>query len=135
MPDTRRILVTADHKKFIVTVPIDSVLSFGPFSPPTAANKSHWPEEDRRGTLRVYSAKKADILAVFSGVTMFRDLSIGYAEEVAKTEGDSLWKDDDKGYVRKVQTRTQKAWVVPELDSPAPEHTSPDDLFTPEEDF
>lgn len=90
----------------------------GPWSPPKQGERG-WGEEAKRGTLRVYSANKKDILAVFSGVASFRDLSIGYAEEVAKEEGATIWKDDEKGYYRESKVERKYEWQ-PALDEPSP---------------
>jgi hypothetical protein len=111
----RRILITAD-KKFIITVPDDATLTFGPWSPPTDENrKMGYGREEKRGTLRVYEkGLKSKIVAVFSGVTSFRDMSIGYAEEVVKEEGATIWKDDEKGYYRESKVKSVKEWT-PEL--------------------
>lgn len=122
---TRKILVQAD-KKFIVDVPDDAVLSFGPWSPPTEKNKPY-DYESKKGTLRVYSHKKADILAVFSGVTSFRDLSIGYAEEIAREEGATIWKDDEKGYYRQSKVKSSRQWVTPSIDAGSHPETFPEE--------
>ena len=112
---TRRILVQAD-KKFILTVPDDANLTFGPWSPPNSAEKSYVSgPEAKRGTLRVYSSNRKDILGVFSGVVSFRDMDLGYAEEIAKEEGATIWKDDEKGYYRESKVKRETSWETPAL--------------------
>lgn len=112
----REILVITD-KRFIVTVPDYAALTFGPWSPPKEKNSHPYDQEGKRGTLRIYSGKAvaANILAVFSGVVSFRDMSIGYREEVAREEGATIWKDDEEGYVRDTKVSRKKQWVVPQL--------------------
>lgn len=114
----RRILVQAD-KKFILTVPDEATLTFGPWSPPSKDKEANYSRhsDDKRGTLRVYNgaATAANIMGVFSGVISFRDMSLGYAEEVAKEEGAVIWKDDEKGYYKESKVSSQREWVVPAL--------------------
>lgn len=114
MAGTRTLLVYG-AKTFKITVPEDAKLTFGPFSPPQSrgANKlsEPWTTSDRAGTLRVYDKATGNPLGVFSGVNGFRDLSIGYAELIAKEEGASLWKDDDKGYTREHKQSQTREWV------------------------
>lgn len=109
----RKILVQAD-KKFVLSVPDDASLTFGPWSPPKTEGRFSG-EEAKRGTLRVYSANKKDILGVFSGVISFRDLTLGYAEEIAKEEGATIWKDDEKGYYRESKVKRENEWTTPAL--------------------
>lgn len=111
----RQILVFGS-KTFKITVPDYAQLTFGPFSPPPARGSKGFQSEgygpsDKAGTLRVYGKTKQDILAVFSQVNGFRDLTLGYAEEVAKEEGAVIWKDDEKGYLREDKVSRQKQWV------------------------
>ena len=113
----RKILVVGD-KRFVVTVPDDATLTFGPWSPPREGpEKGVYGREEKRGTLRIYEhGLKSKIMAVFSGVTSFRDMSIGYAEEVVREEGAVIWKDDEKGYYRDAKSSATREWVTPELE-------------------
>ena len=106
----RTLLVFGDKKNFKVTVADDAKVTFGPWAPPKSGDRGYGNEESRRGTIRIYGRTKEDILAVFSGVTGFRDLSIGYAEEIAKEEGATIWKDDEKGYVRESKVKRTTEW-------------------------
>lgn len=107
----RNILITKDDgKKFKITVPDDVKITFGPWSPPSTG-KGYRYETDKVGTLRIYHKTKDNIIAMFAHVASFRDLSIGFAEEVAKEEGATIWKDDEKGYVRTHSQSVQKEWV------------------------
>ena len=112
-----RQLLVFGEKTFKITVPDDAKITFGPWSPPRT-NKNGYEMNDnsaRRGTLRIYtgSEKTGNVLAVFSGVLGFRDLTLGYAEEVAKEEGATIWKDDEKGYQREESVKRSKEWVEP----------------------
>lgn len=122
---SRRILVQSDTK-FIITIPDDATITFGPWSPPPKEKGNSWDHESKRGTLRIYAGSKKDnILATFSGVTSFRDLTIGYAEEIAKEEGATIWRDDEKGYYRENKVQRSNEWVTPKLDTPGDEDDSP----------
>jgi hypothetical protein len=105
----RTLLVFGD-KTFRIQIPEDARVTFGPWAPPSK-DGSRWGEEGKRGTLRVYGRTKEDVLAVFAGVTGFRDMAIGYAEQVAKEEGATLWKDDVKGYTRETKVTRDTTWV------------------------
>jgi hypothetical protein len=90
----RKLLVFGE-KTFKISIPDDSKIALTPalaYDSPKALS----------GTLRVYENAKtgASVLAVFNGVSGYRDLSLGYAEEVAKEEGATLWKSDEHGYER-----------------------------------
>jgi hypothetical protein len=65
------------------------------------------------GTLRIYQGSKENIIAVFAGVRGFRDLSLQYAEEVAKEEGATIWKSDEHGYMREDRVQRRNEWVEP----------------------
>lgn len=120
---SRVIEVQAD-KKFRITIPDDAVLSFGPFSPPPTGKYaaeprvSHWDQESKAGTLRVYSHGKKDILACFAHVRSFRDLSIGMEVEEMQLKGETVWHSDEKGYHKKSETSATKGWVTPQLEAP-----------------
>ena len=119
-----RELLVFGQKTFKIRVPDDSRITFGPWSPPSVGEKSNYSTTERAlaGTLRVYQGKtktSEDVIAVFSGVTGFRDLSLGYAEEVAREEGATIWKDDEEGYVRESKVSSKKAWITPELPAPS----------------
>jgi len=119
--EPRRLLVNGD-KTFMVTIPTDAHLTFGPWSPPRTDNEKYRTDEQKRGTLRVYAADKKSILAVFSGVTSFRDLSlISYAEQVERVESETIWKDDANGYFRQTKGNRATEWIdrAPPLPEPS----------------
>lgn len=109
----KTILVEGD-KTFKIDVPDDASITFGPWSPPKSDASARYQEDaSKRGTLRIYQGPKStsNILAVFSGVKSFRDLSIGYSEMVAREEGAALWKSDERGYEREERGTVTNAWV------------------------
>lgn len=108
-----RQLLVFGAKTFKITIPDDARVTFGPWSPPNPKNPDRFDQESRKGTLRVYrgSEKTGCALAVFSNVAGFRDLSIGYAEEVAREEGAVIWKDDERGYTREEKVKREREWV------------------------
>jgi len=108
----KRLLVFGE-KTFKISVPDDAKITFGPWSPPN--KKGHWDEGSRQGTLRIYQGSKDNILACFANVSGFRDLTMAYMEEVAKEEGATIWKDDEKGYMREDKVTRKKEWVADPL--------------------
>jgi hypothetical protein len=110
----RQLLVFGD-KTFKIDIPDDAKITFGPFSPPSRVDGYGSRPERAIGTLRIYQGSKENIVALFAGVSGFRDLSLGYAEEVAKEEGATIWKSDERGYEREEKIARTKEWVAPEL--------------------
>ena len=108
----RKLLVFGE-KTFKISIPDEAKITFGPWSPPSAGVKAYDSALGLSGTLRVYENAKtgASVLAVFSGVNGYRDLSLGYAEEVAKEEGATLWKSDEHGYEREERVSAKTQWV------------------------
>lgn len=107
-------LLVFGEKTFKIDVPDEAKITFGPFSPPTKGQGFGHSHEGAKGTLRIYLKTKDNIIACFAGVTGFRDLSLGYAEEVAKEEGATIWKSDKDGYQREEKFKASKDWIVPE---------------------
>jgi len=113
-----RELLVQGEKRFKVTIPDDAKVTFGPFSPPSKDRSESYGPSERRGTLRIYRSHKsdADILAVFSGVTGFRDLAaVEYIEEAFVTKGQTVWQNDQNGYSVEDRASGERQWVVPEL--------------------
>ena len=106
-------LVTGEEKTFRITVEDDVKVTFGPWSPP---NSHGYREGKNTGTLRFYKCTKDNIVACFGGVISFRETSLNYAEQVAKEEGATIWKDDKAGYTREHKISVQKEWVNPQLE-------------------
>lgn len=115
--ETKQLLVFGE-KTFKITIPADAKVTFGPWSPPNA--KGDFNRESLKGTLRIYKGSKDNILACFSGVAGFRDLTMPYAEEVAKEEGAVIWKDDKDGYQREEKVSRRAEWVPDDVVALAP---------------
>lgn len=100
-------------KEFRITVPAGATITFGPWSPPTSKERAYGDNRSSQGTLRIYEGPKstASIIAVFSGVASFRDVSIDYMEAVATQEVRKLWKSDKDGYVSEEEGKFGKQWV------------------------
>lgn len=118
-----RTLLVFGRKTFKITVPDDAKVTFGPWSPPSAGAGARYDTSEKAlsGTLRVYesSAAKASILAVFSGITGYRDTALEYEEEVAREEGAVIWKSDKDGYKRQEKVKRSTDWYTPELEAGA----------------
>lgn len=115
---SRTLLVFGDRdKEFRIIIPDEAKVTFAPWSPPPRDGRA-WEPEAKTGTLRVYEGSEKNILAVFSGVRGFRDTKIGYMEKVAREEGETIWRDDERGYVRDSKVSRQSEWVVPALEPP-----------------
>lgn len=119
---SRTILVEGEET-YRVTVPDNARFTFGPWSPPSGAeakSSSRWSEESKRGTLRVYEgAGTTKILAVFTGVRSFRDIStIGYSKQVLRESGPTIWQNDDGSISREAQGFQENDYKVmtPALD-------------------
>lgn len=109
--DKRQLLVFGE-KTFKIEIPADAKITFGPFSPPSGGHRDNWMASGKaEGTLRIYGKTKEHIIAVFAGVRGFRDLSLNYAEEVAREEGATIWKSDEEGYIREDKIARTREWV------------------------
>jgi hypothetical protein len=98
---------------FRVTVPKASRVTFGPWSPPSSKEGFDRQGRALTGTLRIYEPgpKSADAcLAVFSGVTGFRDTSIDFEEQVAVEVGSIVWNSDKRGYTREEKVTRDEKW-------------------------
>lgn len=100
-------------KEFRITVPPNATITFGPWSPPTSKERAYGDNRSSQGTLRIYEGPKstASIIAVFSGVASFRDVSIDYMEKIATEEVRTMWKSDKDGYVAEVKGQKGAQWV------------------------
>lgn len=80
----RKILVFDTEGKFVVEIPDDAKITFGPAIPYTARNPL-LPPGERAYSLRVYKGNKENLLAVFDKVVSFRDM------DLLKVD---IWEDD-----------------------------------------
>jgi hypothetical protein len=106
-----RQLLVFGEKTFKLEIPDDAKITFGPWSPPMRNEHGFERSFNPTGTLRIYQGSKENIVALFAGVTGFRDLSLSYAEEVAKEEGATIWRDDEQGYFRESKVQRTKTWT------------------------
>lgn len=115
-------LLVYGAKTFKISVPDGAAVTFGPWSPPSGTEKYGASEKALNGTLRIYQGSKAteNIIAVFSGVRGFRDLSLDYEEEVAREEGAVIWKSDKDGYKREEKVSHASDWVIPSTENLLP---------------
>lgn len=105
---SREILVQReDGKDFKITIPDDAKVTFAPWSPPTRNNYDY----KATGTLRVYKTEK-NVMACFSGVTGFRDVSLEYQEKVVVEEGATVWKNDKNEYTRETKVTREEQWEI-----------------------
>jgi len=114
-----RELLVFGEKTFRITVPDDAKVTYGPFSPPTKTESFEARADRAIGTLRIYVGTRDNIVACFAGVRGFRDLSLGYSEQVAKEEGATIWKSDKDGYTREEKFQRKDEWLAQEA-LPAP---------------
>jgi hypothetical protein len=131
-----RQLLVFGEKTFKIEVPDDAKITFGPWSPPTRQSEAFdRPRGNATGTLRIYRGSKENIVALFAGVTGFRDLDLDYQEQVAVEEGAAIWKSDQEGYLREEKISRRKQWVEgdPPLLSP-PEPPEEPLAFDPHDD-
>lgn len=109
-----RELLVFGERTFKIEIPEDAKITFGPFSPPPKGGygDSFAAGPGRAvGTLRIYRGSKDNIVACFAGVRGFRDLSLGYAEEVAVEQGATIWNSDQHGYQREEKVQSSREWV------------------------
>lgn len=107
---TGRVLLVQAETNFKITIPDDAKVTFGPFSPPTKGLPYN--EDRARGTLRVYQGSRDNIIACFTGVCGFRELSLDYSEQVVVEEGAVIWKSDHRGYQREDKMQREERWLV-----------------------
>jgi len=118
-----KVLQVEGDKLFRITVPDDAKITFAPFSPPSKVDGFARRPETAVGTLRIYQGTKDNIIAVFSGVRGFRDLSLEYQEKVATEEGATIWNSDQHGYSRETKVQRRSEWTDDEpalLEAPRP---------------
>lgn len=103
-------LLVFGEKTFKITVPDESKITFGPWSPPKGERTTMMSDAALRGTLRIYDKDK-NVIAVFSGVSGYRDAALNYSEQVAKEEGAVIWKSDQEGYQREEKVKRKEEWI------------------------
>jgi len=105
-----RELTVFGEKTFKIKVSKDSKITFSPWSPGDKYGNSG----KNTGTLRIYEkGEKSTVLAMFSGVTSFRDTELDYMEQVTIEQGATVWHSDQNGYSREDKSSSERQWVDP----------------------
>lgn len=112
-----RELLVIGSKTFKIGIPDEAKITFGPWSPSTGEGRYANSDKALNGTLRVYENSKsgASLLAVFSGVTSYRDTTLDYSEMVTREEGAIVWNSDKDGYYREEKVSKAEDWHTPKL--------------------
>lgn len=114
-----RVLLVEGDKTFRITIPDDAKITFAPFSPPKRNGYARTPNE-LTGTLRIYQGTKDNIIAMFTDVASFRELTaVSYEEMVVREEGAAIWKSDEDGYKREEQVKFERDFVADRAALPA----------------
>lgn len=107
----RTLMIQMKDDEYRVTIPAGARVTFGPTIPYQKKSKNGYASESHDGySLRVYENEKNDsLIAVFSGVSSFRDIAIPHAKLIIRESGKSVWKSDEEGYkveheIKKEQT-------------------------------
>lgn len=119
-PVVRTLLVKDAEGEFKVEIPEGSKLTFGPAVP---YKTKHGYEAPNHGyALRVYQGTKENLIAVFNGVTTFREIGLPVSRLVVREGGKTVWKSDEKGYEVQASVERNAAWVpdVKRLNAVAP---------------
>jgi hypothetical protein len=104
----RTLILTINGKVSRVEIPDDAKVAYGKVDTKDRYNYN-------QTTLRIYQGQDDNMLAAFTNVTDFRDVTLNYAEQIAKEEGATMWKSDNNGYIREEKVQRQKTWEAPML--------------------
>ena len=107
----RTLLLQMKEDEYRVTIPAGARITFGPTIPYQKKDKNGYSGERHDGySLRVYeNAKNDSLIAVYSGVSSFRDISMPFAKLIIREAGKSIWKSDEEGY--KVEEEVKREQV------------------------
>lgn len=106
--DTKRILqlIKGDDSELRIEIPKTARVTFGPSVPYTPKN-GFGQHQGSGYSLRVYEdTTQNSLVAVFSNIVSFRDLTIPCFKAIVKESGQTLWKSDEEGY--QVETKVKK---------------------------
>lgn len=110
--ESERTVLVFGEKTFRIKIRPGQKLTYGPWSPPSPKSGFNG-GSGAIGTLRVYDAKdKTSCIAVFSGVTGYRDEALDYSEKVVTEEVSTVWRSDRNGYHREVDGKRSESWQV-----------------------
>ncbi len=90
--------------KFRVTIPADAKVTFAKVNP--QADRGY----DQTYAIRIYKTENNQ-LAVFTGVTGFRDLSLAIEREVISETGSVSWTSSEDGTSRQESTKRTRHMV------------------------
>jgi hypothetical protein len=107
----RTLLIQMKDDEYRVTIPPGARVTFGPTIPYQKKNEGYSSERHDGYSLRVYeSAKNDSLIAVFSGVSSFRDISMPHAKLIVREAGKQVWKSDEEGYKVETEVRAEKSF-------------------------
>lgn len=107
---SRTLLCLGKEGEFKITLPEGARVTFGPNVPFTP--KNGYVDHDRGYSLRVYEGKGNDtLIAVFSNVASFRDITLPHAKLVVREAGKSMWKSDENGYEVSESVSRESAFI------------------------
>ena len=73
----KKLYVECEDRTFNLSLPEGVKITYGPWAPPSTAKVNGYHEPGKaRGTLRVYQGSKDNIIALFTGVTSFRQSDV-----------------------------------------------------------
>ena len=103
----RTILAKDNEGEVKFEIADEATITFGPDVP--YAEKADY---QKAYSLRVYADPgKKTLLATFSSVKWFRDLSMRVSRLVVREEGKSLWKSNEDGYETSASVRRSQHFV------------------------
>jgi len=108
----RTLLLSTVDGEVRITIPAGARVTFGPTIPYQKRNTGYDEPRDRGYSLRVYSTAKNDsLIAVFGGVTSFRDIAIPHAKLIVREAGKSVWRSDEEGYKVETEGKHERVWA------------------------
>lgn len=108
---SRTLLCMGSEGEFKITIPEGARVTFGP-NVPFTPRANAYASPDRGYSLRVYEGKGNDtLIAVFSNVASFRDITLPHAKLVVREAGKSMWKSDENGYEVSESVSRESAFI------------------------
>lgn len=106
----KTLLLSTTEGEVRISIPSGARVTFGPTIPFERKSATYNPNPGGY-SLRVYENSKNDsLIAVFSGVKGFRDISIPHAKLVIREAGKSVWKSDEEGYKVEQEVKNSQHW-------------------------
>ena len=108
----RTLLLQMKDDEYKIVIPATARITFGPTIPYQKKDKNGYSRENHDGySLRVYENEKNDsLIAVFAGLSSFRDISIPQSKLIIREAGKSVWKSDEEGYKVETEIKQEKAF-------------------------